>query len=39
MATPVAEVMAYKPGAYCQLKLASSERVLISCAQIWRWHS
>jgi hypothetical protein len=29
----MAEVMAYKAGAYCQLKLASRERVLISCAQ------
>ena len=33
MATPVAEIITYKPGAYCQLKLASRERVLISCAQ------
>lgn len=29
----MAEVISYKPGAYCQLKLASRERVLISCAQ------
>ena len=29
----MAEVVSYKPGAYCQLKLASGERVLISCAQ------
>lgn len=29
----MAEVITYKPGAYCQLKLASRERVLISCAQ------
>lgn len=29
----MAEIVAYKPGAYCQLKLASGERVLISCAQ------
>lgn len=29
----MADVIAYKPGAYCQLKLASRERVLISCAQ------
>ena len=27
------EVVTYKPGAYCQLKLASGERILISCAQ------
>jgi hypothetical protein len=27
------EIVTYKPGAYCQLKLASGERVLISCAQ------
>jgi hypothetical protein len=27
------QVVTYKPGAYCQLKLASRERVLISCAQ------
>lgn len=27
------EVISYKPGAYCQLKLTSRERVLISCAQ------
>lgn len=33
MTTPVAEVITHKPGAYCQLKLASHERVLISCAQ------
>jgi len=33
MANPAAEVITYKPGAYCQLKLASRERVLISCAQ------
>ena len=32
-AKPVAEVINYKPGAYCQIKLASRERVLISCAQ------
>lgn len=32
-AKPVAEVINYKAGAYCQLKLASRERVLISCAQ------
>jgi len=29
----MAEIITYKPGAYCQLKLASRERVLISCAQ------
>jgi len=29
----MAEIITYKPGAYCQLKLASGERVLISCAQ------
>ncbi len=29
----MAEVITYKPGAYCQLKLASRERVLISSAQ------
>lgn len=29
----MAEVITYKPGAYCQLRLASRERVLISCAQ------
>jgi hypothetical protein len=29
----VAEVISYKPGAFCQLKLASRERILISCAQ------
>ena len=29
----MAEVITYKPAAYCQLKLASRERVLISCAQ------
>ena len=29
----MADVIAYKPGAFCQLKLASRERVLISCAQ------
>lgn len=29
----MAEVITYKAGAYCQLKLASHERVLISCAQ------
>lgn len=27
------QVITYKPGTYCQLKLASRERVLISCAQ------
>ena len=27
------KVITYKPGAYCQLKFASGERVLISCAQ------
>jgi len=27
------EIVTYKPGAYCQLKLASGERVLVSCAQ------
>ena len=32
-AKPMAEVINYKAGAYCQLKLASRERVLISCAQ------
>jgi len=30
---PPAQVITYKPGAYCQLKLASGERILISCAQ------
>lgn len=29
----MAEVITYKSGAYCQLKLGSRERVLISCAQ------
>jgi hypothetical protein len=29
----MAEIVTYKPGVYCQLKLASGERVLISCAQ------
>lgn len=29
----MAKIVTYKPGAYCQLKLASGERVLISCAQ------
>lgn len=29
----MAEIITYKPGAYCQLKLTSRERVLISCAQ------
>jgi hypothetical protein len=29
----MAEVITYKPSAFCQLKLASRERVLISCAQ------
>jgi hypothetical protein len=29
----MAQVIAYKPGAFCQLRLASRERVLISCAQ------
>jgi hypothetical protein len=29
----MAEIVTYKPGAYCQLKLASGERVLVSCAQ------
>jgi len=29
----VAQVISYKPGAYCQLRLESRERVLISCAQ------
>jgi len=33
MDTLVAEIINYKPGAFCQLKLASRERVLISCAQ------
>ena len=33
MATLVTEVITYKPGAFCQLKLPSGERVLISCAQ------
>ena len=33
MGTPVAEIITYKRGAFCQLKLASRERVLISCAQ------
>lgn len=27
------EIVTYKPGAYCQLRLASGERVLVSCAQ------
>ena len=27
------EVVAYKPGAFCQLKLSSGERIFISCAQ------
>lgn len=29
----MAEIVTYKEGAYCQLKLANGERVLISCAQ------
>ena len=29
----MAEIITYKPGAYCHIKLASGERVLISCAQ------
>ena len=29
----MASIVTYKPGAYCQLKLDSGERVLISCAQ------
>jgi hypothetical protein len=29
----MAEIVTYEPGAYCQLKLASGERVLVSCAQ------
>lgn len=29
----MADIIAYKPGAFCQLKLASRERVLISIAQ------
>jgi len=29
----MAKIVTYKPGAYCQLKLASGERVLVSCAQ------
>lgn len=29
----VAEVVTYKPSAYCQIKLPTGERVLISCAQ------
>lgn len=28
-----AEIIAHKAGAFCQLKLASGERILISCAQ------
>jgi hypothetical protein len=29
----MATIVTYKPGAYCQLKLNSGERILISCAQ------
>lgn len=29
----MASIVTYKPGAYCQLKLDSGERILISCAQ------
>ena len=29
----LAEIITYKPGEYCQIRLASGERVLISCAQ------
>jgi hypothetical protein len=29
----MASVVTYKPGAFCQLKLDSGERILISCAQ------
>jgi len=28
----MASIVTYKPGAYCQIKLDSGERVLISCA-------
>jgi len=28
-----ATIITYKPGAYCQIRLPSGERVLISCAQ------
>lgn len=29
----MAEIVSYKPGAYCQIKFPTRERVLISCAQ------
>lgn len=29
----MAEIVTYKPGAYCQIKFPTGERVLISCAQ------
>jgi hypothetical protein len=29
----MANIVAYKPGAYCQIRFANGERVLISCAQ------
>lgn len=33
MTTSKAEIITYKPGAYCQLRLANGERILIGCAQ------
>lgn len=29
----MAEIITYKPGAYCQIRFPNGERVLISCAQ------
>lgn len=29
----MAEIISYRPGAYCQIKFPNGERVLVSCAQ------